>query len=77
VRQLGGRVARVDTVAYGVTRLPELNGIGEYPPPPYVARYVLRLSLANAGDVPDVTTALSMASRGVVAVRVLREPSTR
>jgi hypothetical protein len=66
VRQLGARVARVDTLALGVTRLPEANGVGGYPPPPYVARYVLGVDLASAADVMDVSTKLSAAGASSV-----------
>ena len=66
VRQLGARVSRVDTVALGVTRLPEANGPGGYPPPPYVARYVLRVDLARGADVMPVSTALSAAGASSV-----------
>jgi len=68
VRQLGTSVARVDTTALGVTRLPEVNGLGAYPPPPYVARYVLRVRLASAADVMAVSTALSRAGAASVFV---------
>ena len=66
VRQLGTTVARVDTTALGVSRLPELFGPGQYPPPPYVARYVLRVRLASAADVMAVSTALSRAGAASV-----------
>jgi hypothetical protein len=66
VRQLGARVARVDTVALGVSRLPEANGVGGYPPPPYEARYLLRVEVARGGDVTDVSTALSAAGAASV-----------
>ena len=70
VRQLGPRVGRVDTLSLGVGRLPEANGPGAYPPPPYVARYVLRVEVAREADVMDVATALSAA--GAAGVRRVR-----
>ena len=68
VRQLGTTVARVDTTVLGVSRLPEPFGPGQYPPPPYVARYVLRVRLASAADVMDVSAALSRAGAASVFV---------
>lgn len=66
VRQLGARVTRSDTTVYGVTRLPEVNGPGAYPPPPYVARYVLHVRLARRADVMAVSAALSRAGAASV-----------
>ena len=72
VRQLGASIARTDTTALGVTRLPNVNGYyGAYPPAPYVARYVLRVRLpsrASAADVQAVSLALSRAGAAAVAV---------
>ena len=72
VRQLGASVTRSDTTAFGVTRLPEVNGYyGTYPPAPYVARYVLRVRLpsaASASEVQAVSLALSKAGATAVAV---------
>jgi hypothetical protein len=73
VRQLGTAVARVDTTALGVTRLPEVNGVGAYPPPAYVARYVLRVRLASAADVMTVSTALSRAGAASVLLAAPRD----
>ena len=69
VRLLGTQIARSDTAAYGVSRLPRVGGYyGDYPPPPYVARYVLRLRMARTGDVQAVSAALARA--GATLVRV-------
>jgi hypothetical protein len=74
VRQLGARVAGSDTVALGVSRLPEVLGPDAYPPRLFVARYVLRLRLADAADVPAVTTAISAAGAKQVHVLPFAEP---
>ena len=71
VRQLGTQVARSDTIASGVSRLPEVNGTlfyHPYPPPPYVARVVLRVHLARAADVMAVSAALARAGAAGVYV---------
>jgi len=74
VRQLGTDVARSDTTAFGVTRSADVEGIGTYPRPAYVARYVLHVRLARGADVLAVSAALSRAGAASVYVTNPRAP---
>jgi hypothetical protein len=70
VRQLGAQVTTTDTTALGVARTRSAPGVGVYPLPEFVARYVVRVRLGTTADIQTVSAALERAG----ATTVLVEP---
>ncbi|AHG87782.1 hypothetical protein J421_0245 [Gemmatirosa kalamazoonensis] len=74
VRQLGTQVTRSDTTAFGVTRTSDVEGLGTYPRPAYVARYVVRVRLPAAATPTDVMSVSAALSRAGAASVYLTNP---